>query len=312
MPLPPVSPAFRRLLSGCLGLMALAATALALSGEADTDFAASQQNWRAQRIQRLSAEDGWLTLVGLDWLLPGENLFGSAPDNRVVLHGSGIPAVAGALILEEGKLRTSMRAGSDVVLNGRQIQEAELQDDEGAEPSILHLGTLSIQIVKRGERWAARVKDSASPVRTGFRGLEWYAPDPRFRVDAVLQPYPAGHTLPILNILGLTENDPCPGVLEFALLGQHFRLEPVQEGDSQDLFLMIADATSGKETYGAGRYIAVTPGELPGHWTIDFNHAYNPPCAFTAFATCPLPPRGNRMAIAVTAGEKKYAGGHGE
>ena len=275
-------------------------------------FQADTDAWRARRIERLTAADGWLTLVGLDWLEPGENNFGSHPGNRIVLRGASVPAIAGTLILDRGRLRVSVRKGAAVTIDAKPVAEQELHDDSGGEPSILRIGTLSIQVVKRGERWAARVKDSASPVRTGFRGLEWFAADARFRVDATLQPYPPGKTLPILNVLGMTDLESSPGALQFELQGQRYRVEPVQEDGSDDLFLMIADATSGKETYGAGRFVAVTRGAAPGHWIIDFNRAYNPPCAFTPYATCPLPPKGNRLPLRITAGEKRYAGGHAE
>ncbi len=312
----PTSPRHSALLAtlGMLGLLAGLPPARAATeptppaGQSEEAFRAETQAWQRRRIERLTAADGWLTLVGLDWLEPGENLFGSAADNRVVLRGDGIPPVAGSLVLENGHLNARILAPGSLTVDGRTIGDIELKDDLQDEPTVLQLGTVSIQVVKRSERWAARIKDSASPVRTGFKGLEWFEADPRFRVEATLVPAPPGKTLPITNILGFIEQQPTPGALEFDLLGQHCRVEPIQEDDSGDLFLMIADGTSGKETYGAGRYIVVNRSAESGKWVIDFNHAYNPPCAFTAFATCPLPPKGNRLPLRVTAGERRYAG----
>lgn len=271
-------------------------------------FEEALSTWQKQRVARLLAEDGWLTLIGLDWLQSGDNSFGSAADNAVIIKGGTMPDHAGILTLDHQRVHVHLPAGSPLTVDGRLQTEADLTDDLAEQATVLRAGSVSMHVIRRGDRVGIRSKDTASPARTHFAGLEWFPGDPQFRVDAVLVPYPPGKKLTIINILGMSEDDPSPGALVFDLQGKTYHVDPVQEDGSQTLFLMIADKTSGKQTYGAGRYIQVQRAAEAGHWTIDFNQAYNPPCAFTTFATCPLPPPGNRLPLFITAGEKAYAG----
>jgi uncharacterized protein (DUF1684 family) len=179
-------------------------------------------------------------------------------------------------------------------------------DDNG--PTILKLNSLLINVIKRGDRVGVRVKDTESRTRREFKGLEYYPIDSKWRVEARFEPYEPAKAIPITNVLGMTDDETSPGALAFEIGGKTYRIDPILEKGETDLFVMIADETTGKETYGAGRYLYVSPPDATGKVVIDFNKTYSPPCAFTNFATCPLPPRQNHLPFRVDAGEKKYTG----
>jgi len=164
------------------------------------------------------------------------------------------------------------------------------------------------KIVKRGDKVGVRVKDTESETRREFKGLEYYPIDPKWRIEARLEPYTPPKAIPITNVLGITEDETSPGALAFEVDGKTYRIDPILEKGETDLFVMIADQTTGKETYGAGRYLYVSPPDANGKVVIDFNKTYSPPCAFTNFATCPLPPQQNHLPFRIDAGEKKYTG----
>ncbi|MFN2516918.1 MAG: DUF1684 domain-containing protein [Pyrinomonadaceae bacterium] len=274
--------------------------------------------WQSGRRANLTKEDGWLTLIGLFWLNEGENKFGSAPKNAIVLPKDKAPGVAGSLWLGKGRVRLIARRHArisvaspvgDIKRDSRSITTLDLKDDsEDAGPTILKLGTLLINVVKRGERIGVRVKDTESRTRREFKGLEYYSIDPKWRIEARFEGYQPPKTIPITNVLSMTDNEVSPGALAFEVGGQTYRLDPILEKGETDLFVMIADGTTGGETYGAGRYLYVAPPDASGKVVIDFNKAYSPPCAFTNYATCPLPPRQNYLPFRIEAGEKKYAG----
>jgi uncharacterized protein (DUF1684 family) len=264
--------------------------------------------WRADRESGLRNPEGWLTLVGLFWLQEGDNRFGSDPQSRVVLPAGKAPAFAGTLVLHGGAVTVRAEPGSGVESNGRPVTEMLLAPDAKGKPAVLHLGSLSFFVIKRGDRLGVRVKDSKSPALAAFRGVESFPVDPSWRVVARFEPHATPVSIPITNILGMTENDPSPGVVVFERGGQTYRLDALDNGDGS-LELLFKDTTSGRETYGAGRFLD-TDAPRDGKVVVDFNKAYNPPCAFTTFATCPLPPRQNHLALAVTAGEKRYGEGH--
>ena len=194
-------------------------------------------------------------------------------------------------------------------VDAQPITALDLKDDNDDNgPTILKLGSLIINVVKRGDRIGIRVKDSESQTRREFKGLEYYPIDPKWRLEARFEPYQPAKKIPITNVLGMTEDETSPGAFAFEVDGKTYRIDPILEKGETDLFVMIADETTGKETYGAGRYLYVTPPDATGKVVIDFNKTYSPPCAFTNFATCPLPPRQNHLPFRIDAGEKKYAG----
>lgn len=270
--------------------------------------------WRAQREQRLAREDGWLTLVGLHWLTPGETAFGAAEGLPLRLEAPGIPARAGVLILKDGTVRLRTAQGAPVTVNGAppaaeaaRADGLPLRDDAEGKPDVVGVGRLRFYVIRRaGTHLGVRIKDPEAPTRTQFKGLAWYPLDPRARVTARFIRYDRPREIEIGTATGDSEKATVPGELVFTWDGKEQRLLPFGEAES-DLFLVFNDATSGIETYGAARFLDV-PAPKDGTAIVDFNRAYNPPCVFTPFATCPLPPRENRLKVPIRAGEKKYEG----
>ncbi len=272
---------------------------------AEPSYVAEIEAWQKERLGRLTAENGWLTLVGLYWLAEGDNRFGSDPGSTVVLTGEGIPPLVGILAVDGPVVHLVPAEGVALTVNGEPASPRVLRDDAESDPDVLGLGRLSFHLIRRGSKLGVRVKDPEAPTRTGFRGLEYFPIDPRYRVEARLDRYPEPKKVQIQTVLGTVEDRESPGRLAFTVRGRALSLEPLLEGtDGTTLFVILQDETSGRETYGAGRYLYTTLSE--DRAILDFNKAYNPPCAFTRFATCPLPPRDNRMAIPIRAGEKTY------
>lgn len=271
-----------------------------------TDYQSQAAEWRAEREAKLKADDGWLTLAGLFWLKEGPNSLGSAPENDVVLPANSAPARLGVLELRGGRAHLRVAEGSEsaVTLDGKAVSERELRSDEdGAKPDVLRVGEASFQVIKRGERYGVRVKDKGSRARREFAGLKYYPANEELRVTAKFTPFDQPQRIAITSIVGDTERMVSPGILTFRLRGREYRLQPVEENGK--LFIMFRDQTSGRATYPAGRFLyAALPKD--GVVTLDFNQAFNPPCAFTEFATCPLPPKQNRLTAAIEAGELTY------
>jgi uncharacterized protein len=263
--------------------------------------------WRAERLAGLRNPEGWLTLVGLFWLDEGQNRFGTDPANRVVLPAGRGPAVAGTLERHGDAVTIKAAPGAGVQIDGAPVSERTLHFEPKKEPVIVRLGSVSFFLIQRGDKLGVRMRDSQSPALAAFHGVDSFAVDPSWRVVARFEPYATPKQIPITNILGMTANQPSPGAVVFERDGHSYRLDALQASDGS-LFLLFADRTSGRETYGAGRFLD-TDAPRDGKVVIDFNKAYNPPCAFTSFATCPLPPSQNHLAVAIDAGEKKYGEG---
>jgi uncharacterized protein (DUF1684 family) len=275
-----------------------------------SDYTRSIEKWRAERLEEINGEDGWTTLVGLFWLKEGENRFGSHPSNDIVLPAGTAPKFAGSLRLDKGVVKLEAGANAGITSDGESVSSLELASDGDGKPTILKLRSLKVFVIKRGERLGLRVKDKNNSARSNFRGVNYFLLEPNFRINAKFEPYEPPKIIPIANVLGMIDNMISPGALIFDMGGKSYRLDPVLEKGSKQLFLIFADKTNGKETYGAGRYLYADPGP-DGLVILDFNKAHNPSCAFTKFATCPLPPRQNRLALRIEAGEKKYSGpGH--
>ncbi|HVS53360.1 MAG TPA: DUF1684 domain-containing protein [Opitutaceae bacterium] len=285
-----------------------AAALLAAGSPAGDAYVHEIEAARADRVARLTAPDGWLTLVGLHFLHAGANTVGAEPDNDVVLERAP-PRLGVAAVAPDGKLSFALAPHAVARIDGRDVRTAELRSDETGEPTRVTFGTVTFFAIDRGGRKALRVKDSAAERRTRFRGLDYFPIDPAWRIEARWEPFEKSRLLPVANILGQVAPEPVSGKAVFERDGQKFELLPIDEGPDEPLFFVIADATSGKETYAASRFLYA---ERPrnGKVVLDFNRAQNPPCAFTPFATCPLPPKENRLPFAVTAGEKTYRGAH--
>jgi hypothetical protein len=283
--------------------------------------------WRAQQERKLSAPDGWLTLIGLEWLKPGFNSVGAAADNQIQVHAQA-PAHIAVLTVsanpEDAKPRDDNSQSSIVQLlapsggfppkltmDGNPAREGQLAVD-GPKPSAVAWHGLTLVVLRRGDRFVLRIKDADSPTRTGFSGLNWYAPDPRFLIAAQWIPFTPVRIQKIPTVLGTTLDLPAPGLARFKLNGHTLSLEPVLEDPSgRTLFFILRDETSKTTTYGGGRFLHTgLPDhglDQPGLLTLDFNRLENPPCAYTPYATCPLPPRQNQLPVALEAGEQRYA-----
>lgn len=274
----------------------------------DSAYTKQIQDWRHQRVEHLRAPHGWLSLVGLDWLKDGKNTLGSAKDNDIVLAKA--PAHLGTIVLDHGKAMIELDAKASATIDGKSTTTAELLDDSHDKPTTVAYGTVSFYLVQRGDKYGLRVKDSEAPTRTHFVGLDYFPIDPSWRIEAKWEAYNPPHEVEEPNILGQVDKVVVPGAAVFERDGKTYRLEPVIEtpGDT-NLFLTFGDKTNGHETYGASRMLYTDP-PRDGKVVIDFNKAYNPPCAFTPYATCPLPTAQNRLKLRVTAGEKKYRGTH--
>jgi uncharacterized protein (DUF1684 family) len=270
--------------------------------------------WREQHKADLLKPDGWLSLTGLEWLQPGANSAGSAPDNKI--HLSAGPAHLAILHLEGETVTLNPPAGgfpADFLVAGapakKQALRAEANTDK-VSPR-LTIGTLNMYVIRRGARFALRIKDSHSPGITGFHGLKWFEPDPAFRVIARWIPYSPYKIITLATLVGTSYDQPVPGTAEFNLAGKTFRLEPVLEDPAvAKLFFILRDTTSSTTTYGACRFLYTgfpTNGlDKPGELALDFNRLENPPCAYTPYSTCPLPPPANRLPIPLPVGEQRY------
>jgi uncharacterized protein (DUF1684 family) len=273
----------------------------------DQEYQADVLKWRQKRVEELTGEGGWLTLAGLFWLRQGQNRFGSAPSNEIVLPRNRAPRLAGSLWLSRRVVRLTAKPDAGVTHNGTRATNLVLESDADGKQTVLKLGSLTFYVIKRSERLGVRVKDSQNPDRSSFTGLDYFAVNPKWKLEAKYEAHAPLKMISIVNVLGMVEEMPSPGTLVFDVEGKTYRLDPVLEKGERQWFIIFADATSGKETYGAGRYLYADPPGADGKVILDFNKSYNPPCAFTKFATCPLPPRQNRLPFRVEAGEKKYA-----
>jgi uncharacterized protein (DUF1684 family) len=262
------------------------------------------EQWKAKRLANLKGEEGWLSLIGLFWLKEGENRFGSDPAGEIVLPDGKAPAQAGTLRLAAGKVTLEARPDAKITSKGQPVATLELKSDEDGEETPLEMGSLSFHVVKRGDRLGLRVKDRENPARAAFKGTDYYPADRKWVVSARFEPYDPPKKVPIVNVLEMTTEEISPGTLAFEVDGHPYKLEALKEQGEKQFFIIFADQTSGKETYGAGRYMYADPPGADGRVTLDFNRAYSPPCAFTKYATCPLPPPQNRLPLRVEAGER--------
>ena len=271
-------------------------------------FVKQEQDWRAERLANLTKPDGWISLIGLHVLEPGAHRVGSAADNGIRLAMG--PAHLGVLTMKADALTFVPEVGVAVSVDDAPVHGATtLRDDtqqDGPSRITFDDGKGVATVIVRAGGFRLRVKHANADTRLHFGGLDYWPATLDWQVQARFIPNPVGKTMPIANIIGSTDEMANPGVLEFQRGGKTFRLEALDEGEGT-LFLVFADRTSGHGSYGAGRFIDAPLPDAQGNVVIDFNQAYNPPCAFTPFATCPLPPPENRLDLAIEAGEKAYA-----
>jgi uncharacterized protein len=273
------------------------------------------QKWRAEHAEKMQRPDGWLSLTGLDWLKQGDNSLGFAPDNKIHL-AKGNPAHLAILRLNDETVTLVPPAEGfpkELLVAGAPAKEETLRADPDGDKFNPHLtiGTLNMYVIRRENRFALRVKDSRSPSLVHFHGLKWYPGNPSYRVTARWTPYNPPKTVMLATLVDTSYPQPVPGVAEFTLLGKKLSLEPVLEDPNvAELFFILRDPTSTTTTYPSCRFLYTgfpTNGlDKPGELVLDFNRLENPPCAFTPYATCPLPPHGNVLPIALPVGEKRY------
>ncbi|MFI4945338.1 MAG: DUF1684 domain-containing protein [Burkholderiales bacterium] len=286
--------------SACGLLLTMAAGGRA----ADEAYRGEIQKWRDAREARLKADGGWLSVAGLTWLKPGENTFGTGPGVDVVLPKGSAPPLAGTFVLKGGQTRVELAAGVQARVAGSPVTKPTPLKPDSDER--VEMGDVTLQVIERGGRYAIRLRDKNAAARREFTGCRWYEIKESYRIEAKWVPYPSPRRLKVPNVLGETESMVSPGYAEFELGGKRVQVVgALEEPGSTELWFILRDQTSGKETYPAGRFLYA---DLPraGKVVLDFNKSYNPPCAFTAFATCPLPPPSNWMPVRVEAGELNY------
>lgn len=297
-------------LTAILACLLLAASLLAQDGSFEQETAA----WRAQHTADLLKPDGWLSLVGLEWLQPGDNSVGAAPDNKIHL-GKG-PAHLAVLHLEGDNVMLnppSVGFPQDFLVSGAPVMPQSLRPEGNKDKFAprMTIGSLTLYVIRRESRFALRIKDAQSPSITGFHSLKWYPPDETYRVTAKWIPYAPFKTITLTTLVGTNYDQPVPGAAEFVLAGKTWRVEPVLEDPAvAKLFFILRDTTSATTTYGACRFLYTSfPSnglDKPGELVLDFNRLENPPCAYTPYSTCPLPPSGNRLPVSLPVGEQRY------
>ena len=272
-------------------------------------------SWRAQHAVELQKPDGWLALAGLEWLEAGDNSVGSAKDNKIHLPAGG-PEHLAVLHLDGESVALNPPEGgfpAGFLIDGKPVQPQTLHTDPDHDKNNprLTIGTLNMYVIHRGERFALRIKDAKSPALTGFHGLKWYGPNQAYRVTARWIPYSPQKTFTIATLIGTSYPAQIPGTAEFKLKGKTYRLDPILEDPAvTKLFFVLRDTTSSSTTYGACRFLYTGfPDhglDKAGELVLDFNKLENPPCAYTPYATCPLPPKQNRLPIRLPVGEQRY------
>lgn len=264
-------------------------------------------DWHSKRISNLKKETGWLNLVGLFWLDEGINTFGSSDENSIVFPKNA-PIRIGQFTKIDSVIIFESSSNAVVKTNGENVTKIVMKPDISGEPTILENGSLRWFIIKRGDKYGIRLRDLNADLLQNFEGIERFPTVDKWKITAKFEKFDPPQKIIIPNILGTVSESLSPGKLIFSIDGKEYNLSPTSSGAG--LFIVFADLTSGEETYGAGRFLYVDGPDSNNNVIIDFNKAYNPPCAFTKFATCPLPPDENKLRVRIEAGEKNYSYGH--
>ena len=286
-------------------VLLLLSLAPASTAEQDYDYHAAQEAWRAEREARLIADNGWLTLAALHFLRDGENSFGASPLNDLVVPEG--PDAAGVFELRNREVFVRAAEGQTLTVNGRSVTASQLyptRDKNGDEEQTVRIGDVTLWVHHSGDRLAIRLRDLNNAIRKNFTGLTWFAVDERYRVRGRFIPHDEPITVRLPNILGDIEPFTSHGSVTLTVNGQEVTMLPISSGEQ--LWFIFRDMTSGTETYPAARFLYVENPDKDGWTTVDFNQAYNPPCAFNPYTTCPLPPEPNRLRVRIEAGEKNY------
>jgi uncharacterized protein (DUF1684 family) len=270
----------------------------------EPSYRAEIEKHRKERIEELTAPNGWLAVRGLFWLHEGENVAGSDPSAEIRLPARAAKRV-GVFTMTGDAVTFTADPSASVASAGAPVETVTMDPRKGEAGGVVTDG-VTLFAIRRGTRLGLRMYDPESPQRKTFEGLKYFPLDPAYRVRARFVPHDQPKRIPIPNVLGTVGQMESPGYVEFALNGATYRLEPVYEtSERRDLFFIFKDLTSRTDTYEAGRFLHA-PLPVDGVVDLDFNRAYNPPCAFTEFATCPLPPKQNQLPIAIKAGELRF------
>ena len=292
---------------------ALLLSVIAFAGRAassevpDTAYIQSFEKWKAEQTEDLKAN--WLSLVGLFWLKPGVNSFGSDAGNAIVFPKGR--AHAGEFDLEGSQVMLKLRPETRATIAGKPVTTATLDPDTSAHVTRVEMGTLRFHVIIRGQRVGIRVRDTESAASRNFKGMMFYPLDLSYRVTATWVPSEGQKTVEVPNALGDVTSEPSPGLVVFKLNGEELRLTALGGDAKTGLFFVFNDLTTKNETYPGGRFLETDP-VVDGKVVVDFNRAYNPPCAVTPYATCPLAPKENRLSVAIPAGEKFDKAAHGQ
>lgn len=283
----------------CLAAFASAVLAADQPAAADASYLQSFDKWKAELVDDL--KQNWLPLAGLFWLKPGENKFGGDAKNDIVFPKG--PAHAGSFTLQSKDVSVRFEPGVQVTVSSKPFTASKLESDVSGHATVLEMGSLRFYVIVRGERIGIRLKDTESDAARGFRGLDFFPVSMNYRVTAKFEPSQGKKTVDVPSVLGDVAPTPVAGTVVFTINGQELRLSDLGGDPANGLFFVFSDPTSKTETYPGGRFLETEP-VVNGTVVLDFNRAHNPPCAVTPYATCPLAPKENRLAVAIPAGEK--------
>lgn len=273
-------------------------------------FKKAELEWREECDQGMKKPTSWLTIAGLFWLDEGENTFGTGSENDIRLPEGSAPSYAGIFTLQKEGIKVVAAEGAGITYNDSIIEAMMLQSDAEGKPDVIQLNDLKMWVIKRGDRYAIRLRDLNAPRYRNYHGLKFFPPREEYRVRAAFVPFPEPKTVKLATVVGTETEMPSPGYLEFRIGKKELRLDVFGEDpESKNLFIIFKDRTSGRETHGACRFLASRVLD-DGSVDLNFNRAYNPPCAYTPYATCPLPPQQNELSVPIKAGEKQYEKGH--
>ena len=272
------------------------------------DYLNEVNDWHKKRIENLKKENGWLNLAGLFWLKEGVNTFGTDESNDLVFPANKSAKYFGKIVKQDSSIITYINDDVNVLHNDSLIKKIEMFSDLTNNPTILSYQTLRWFVIKRGDKYGIRLRDLTADLVSDFKGIERFPVQDKWKIEAKFVKNNPPKKIMIPSIIGTVSESYSPGTLEFEFDNKEFRLSPIKSGNR--LFIVFADLTSGEETYGAGRFLYTNGPDSNNIVILDFNKAYNPPCAFSKYATCPLPPDENKLKVRISAGEKNYSEMH--
>lgn len=279
-----------------------------LEAKGSPEYFEEIKQWDQKRMERLKADDGWLNLVGRSWLKPGENKFGSAKDNDVVIESNKVPDYMGVFVFQDSTVTMKVNDGVEVLFNGNPVKEMVMIGDTKKEMTVFQHKSIKWNLIVRNELYGIRFRDLESEAVKNFKGIERFPVNEDWKITAEFKAFNPPKKMSVPNVLGQVDEELSPGAVVFKKGEQNYSIQTIDAGDK--LWLIFADGTSGEETYGGGRFLYTDKADSTGKVIVDFNKAYNPPCVLTKFATCPLPPKENYIKLRITAGEKMWGENH--